>query len=291
VLDSSYTAAGTIVLADFVSNSRGISGVSADDSRVNAAGYHKLMGLEKIDLSQSSVAQALSVAKTDVSQLADVDAANSTDTNAHTLGVVLGSNDSISTTGFASNTPVWGYYSFNATVYDQKWSDTNGLSGASLQTQILLARGTDFSGINPTGFVTVSGATSGNDTLAGTSGNDVLQGGQGSDSLTGGLGADIFRFAKNDLGIDTLADFSKTQGDKVDLSGILQDSGFNVLSNLATFLQLSTDGSGNAVLKVDPYGESNFTSTAQTIVFANAAASGLPGVGLLSLFEDCVLVI
>jgi hypothetical protein len=290
VLDSSYTAAGTIVLADFVSNSRGISGVSADDSRVNAAGYHKLMGLEKIDLSQSSAAQALSVAKTDVSQLADVDAANVTDTNAHTLGVVLGSNDSISTTGFASNTPVWGYYSFNATVYDQKWSDTNGQTGNSLETLILYARGTNFSGINPTGFTAVSGATSGNDTLTGTTGNDVLQGGQGNDSLTGGQGADIFRFAKGDLGTDTVADFSKTLGDKVDLSGILQGSAFNALSNLSSYLQLSTDGSGNAVLKVDTYGESNFASPAQTIVFANAASSGLTGVTLATLFDERVIV-
>jgi hypothetical protein len=290
VLDSSYTAAGTIVLADFVSNSRGISGVSADDSRVNAAGYHKLMGFEKIDLSQSSAAQALSVAKTDVSQLADVDAANSTDTNAHTLGVVLGSNDSISTTGFASNTPVWGYYSFNATVYDQKWSDTNGQTGNSLETLILYARGTHFSSVTPTGFALVSGATSGNDTLTGTTGNDVLQGGQGNDSLTGGLGADIFRFAKGDLGADTVADFSKTLGDKVDLSGLLQGSAFNALSNLSTYLQLSTDGSGNAVLKVDTYGESNFASPAQTIVFANAASSGLTGVTLATLFDERVIV-
>jgi hypothetical protein len=127
-------------------------------------------------------------------------------------------------------------------------------------------------------------------TPTGTTGNDVLQGGQGNDSLTGGLGADIFRFAKGDLGADTVADFSKTLGDKVDLSGLLQGSAFNALSNLSTYLQLSTDGSGNAVLKVDTYGESNFASPAQTIVFANAASSGLTGVTLATLFDERVFV-
>jgi len=290
VLDSSYTIAGTIVLADFVSNSRGISGNATNDARVNAAGYHKLMGLEKIDLSQSTAAQALVVARSDVSQLADVDAANTTHTNAHTLGVVLGSNDSISTTGFASNTPVWGYYSFNGTVYDQRWSDTNGQSGNSLETLILYARGTNFSGVNPTGFGTVAGATSGNNTLAGTSGNDVLQGGLGDDSLTGNAGADIFRFAKGDLGNDTVTDFTKSQGDKVDLSGLLQGSGFSLATNLANYLQLTTNASGNAVLKIDVYGESNFNSPAQTIVFANGATSGLTTPSLSTLFDERVIV-
>jgi len=70
----------------------------------------------------------------------------------------------------------------------------------------------------------------------------------------------------------------------------LQGTGFNVLSNLATFLQLSTDGSGNAVLKVDPYGESNFTTPAQTVVFANAAASGLTSPSLATLFDERVFV-
>ena len=120
--------------------------------------------------------------------------------------------------------------------------------------------------------------------------NDVLQGGQGNDSLSGGLGADIFRFAKGDVGTDMVTDFSKTLGDKVDLSGILQGSAFNALSNLSTYLQLSTDGSGNAVLKVDTYGESNFASPAQTMVFANGATSGLTSVSLATLFDERVFV-
>jgi hypothetical protein len=60
---------------------------------------------------------------------------------------------------------------------------------------------------------------------------------------------------------------------------------------MGRFWQLSTDGSGNAVLKVDTYGESNFTSTAQTIVFANAAASGLTGVNLLTLLDERVIMV
>jgi hypothetical protein len=45
------------------------------------------------------------------------------------------------------------------------------------KTYTLYARGTNFSGVNPSGFSLVSGATSGNDTLAGGSGTNVLLGG------------------------------------------------------------------------------------------------------------------
>ena len=290
VLDSTYSGSNTLVLADFVSNSRGISGVAVDDARVNAAGFHKLMGFEQIDLSQSTAAQSITISKSDVSQLANVDSNNVTDTNAHTLGVVLGSGDTITTTGFASNSGAWGYYTFNTTVYDQKWTDTNGLTGNSLETIILYARGTNISSVTPAGFGLVSSASSGNDTLTGTSGNDILQGGQGNDNLTGGLGADIFRFIKGELGLDTVTDFSKTQGDKIDLSGILQGSGFDLAINLTSFLQLSNDSSGNAVLRIDTYGESNFSSPSVIVTFSNAVSSGLTTPSLATLFGERVIV-
>jgi len=266
----------TMVLADHVSNARGNGADATANARVNAAGYHKLSGFEQLVLSESPTAQALTVDAADVNQLSD----------SNTLGVVLGSNDSMTTTGFDnSNASTWGYYSFNSVVYEQRWIKVDGSN-----TYTLYARGTNFSGVNPAGFSLVSGATSGNDTLTGTSGNDVLQGGQGNDNLTGGLGADIFRFAKGDVGTDTVTDFSKALGDKVDLSGILQGSIFNVLSNLSSFLELSADGSGNALLKVDIFGESNYASPTQTIVFANGASSGLTGVSLATLFDERVFV-
>jgi Ca2+-binding RTX toxin-like protein len=64
----------------------------------------------------------------------------------------------------------------------------------------------------------------GNDTLAGGEGNDTLIGGSGQDNLTGGAGSDYFDFnALAEMGLtatthDVIADFNRTEGDKIDLS-------------------------------------------------------------------------
>jgi serralysin len=62
----------------------------------------------------------------------------------------------------------------------------------------------------------------GNDTLKGGGGNDTLVGGVGADKLYGGSGADTFQFQSykhsDMLGRDTIYDFSRAQGDKIDLS-------------------------------------------------------------------------
>ena len=64
----------------------------------------------------------------------------------------------------------------------------------------------------------------GNDTLTGGGGNDTLVGGVGADELTGGAGADRFIFSalaqSTGLETDTLFDFSRLEGDRIDLSAI-----------------------------------------------------------------------
>ncbi len=65
----------------------------------------------------------------------------------------------------------------------------------------------------------------GADKLFGGTGSDKLDGGNGHDALTGGLGKDFFIFHSTDgAGKGTLADdimdFSRAQGDKIDLSDI-----------------------------------------------------------------------
>ncbi|GCL43650.1 DUF4347 domain-containing protein [Dolichospermum planctonicum] len=85
-----------------------------------------------------------------------------------------------------------------------------------------------------TGPLTLTGdATSNN--LVGGSGNDTFLGMGGNDTLTGGLGADRFRFNSPSDGMDTITDFSKADGDKIELFGI----GFNSL--------VWTDGVSNAL--------------------------------------------
>ncbi|MHC5672321.1 choice-of-anchor Q domain-containing protein, partial [Nostoc sp.] len=67
---------------------------------------------------------------------------------------------------------------------------------------------------------TING-NSGNDLLQGGTGNDLLIGGKGNDTLVGGMGADSFLFNTNaafnsaTVGIDTIADFNHSQGDKI----------------------------------------------------------------------------
>lgn len=272
--DSGYSGASTIVLADLVSNARGMSGNATADARVNAAGYHKLMGFEQIDLSGSTAAQSLAVAAADVNQLSE----------SNTLGVVLGANDSITASGFASTSATWGYYSYNNVVYDQRWTQTSGAD-----TYTLYARG----GALPS-FSQVAGATNAADTLSGTSGNDLLQGGQGNDTLSGGAGADIFRFIKDELGADTITDFDKSQGDKLDLSQLLGGAGMDgsLASSVGQYLQLSRVGTGNdAVLKVDVDGLGDFAAPELSISFSGGWVSGnLSADSLTKLIDDRVIL-
>jgi VCBS repeat-containing protein len=71
----------------------------------------------------------------------------------------------------------------------------------------------------------------GGQTLIGGGGNDVLIGVGGADTLIGGAGADTFTYVvladsprSGVTATDTITDFSKLQGDKVDLSSILTSS-------------------------------------------------------------------
>jgi hypothetical protein len=107
-LAATYNGTSSIILADFVSNARGMSNDVTANTRVNAAGFHKLQGFEAIDLSTSSARQVLTVTATDVNQLSD----------SNTLEVQLGLNDVLVASGFTSNTR--GTYSYNNNWYDQK---------------------------------------------------------------------------------------------------------------------------------------------------------------------------
>ena len=68
----------------------------------------------------------------------------------------------------------------------------------------------------------------GNDRLFGQGGDDTLMGGGGRDELQGGTGADVFRFDKlsDSAGAarDVIADLSKAEGDRIDLSRFDVDS-------------------------------------------------------------------
>ena len=68
----------------------------------------------------------------------------------------------------------------------------------------------------------------GNDKIHGNGGDDILNGGRGVDNLWGDSGADTFMFTSRS-GHDNVNDFSRAEGDKIDLSGVAEISGYRDL--------------------------------------------------------------
>lgn len=375
-LHSAFTE-GVFNLSDYVSNARGISGGvsgtgNADDVRVNANGYHELLGFEKLDFSQSTAKQTITVVAADVDQLAEKNLLVDPNRAANTsnLYALLGSNDYLLANGFGSFSR--GYWKdADGVVYDRRYSQTGGSVGAG-DTANLYVRGGDdapelgntasagsymadggsttlsfafnetmdvraltanqfnithsggtvaatsavmasagltvgysagqlsgvlrlvYSGSNvvdqegdqlrfkdisvgTNAAETINGSAqsnaqallgnAGNDSITGGSGDDLLVGGAGNDSLTGGLGADTFRFIPFENGNDTVSDFNLTEGDKIDLRGLLTDVGFN-LNDMTRYLRMDT-GVNQVQLKIDTLGTGNFSTPDMTITLLN----------------------
>jgi len=82
---------------------------------------------------------------------------------------------------------------------------------------------------------------SGSDLLVGGDDNDILVGGIGNDVLSGGQGADTFAFNAGETGsgnVDTIVDYNAAEGDKLDLSALLDIAlGKNVTDYKSHFRQ------------------------------------------------------
>ncbi|GAP95481.1 Ig-like domain-containing protein [Leptolyngbya sp. NIES-2104] len=112
-----------------------------------------------------------------------------------------------------------------ATANTRDGNDTVTLLGTYATATVSLGGGNDsFTGGNGADTVNAGAGNDsligggGNDRLVGEAGDDTLNGGLGNDTLIGGLGRDLFVIGRG-LGSDTIADFSRTQGDKIGLSG------------------------------------------------------------------------
>lgn len=112
----------------------------------------------------------------------------------------------------------------------------------------------------------------GADTLNGGAGNDVLWGGAGADHLTGGAGADLFVFkALSDSAVpvaarDLIADFSRTQGDRIDLRGIDAHEGLGG-DQAFRFVGSAAFSASAGELRIDRY-------AAQTVVSGDVNGDG-----------------
>lgn len=107
---------------------------------------------------------------------------------------------------------------------------------------------------------------SGKDTIYGHDGDDTLMGGLDHDDLYGGSGADtfVFEFATSFDVWDEIHDFSVGQGDRLDLSDVLSNIGFNAGSDdITDFVKISDNGT-HSYLRIDLDGNgAGFTQIAR----------------------------
>jgi hypothetical protein len=86
----------------------------------------------------------------------------------------------------------------------------------------------------------------GDDILSGGDQNDFLIGGPGSDIMTGGAGSDTFKYLSGDLGngVDTITDFSISDGDVLDLAALFGPG--PLTGNLGDYLKIDNIKSGSS---------------------------------------------
>ncbi|MFN6487254.1 MULTISPECIES: choice-of-anchor D domain-containing protein [unclassified Nostoc] len=131
--------------------------------------------------------------------------------------------------------------------------------------------------INGQGGNDILDGKSGDDLLRGGTGNDLLIGGKGNDTLVGGIGADSFVYNTNAaftsaaVGIDTIADFNHSEGDKIALAKTTFNAITSVVgtgfSNASDFQVTSLGALSNAVIVYDPM-------TGQLLYNQNGSAAG-----------------
>ncbi len=92
----------------------------------------------------------------------------------------------------------------------------------------------------------------GDDTLLGNGNSDILYGGAGNDIYTGGKGADRFIIGQ---GVDRITDYNGVDGDKIDLSLILDGSDNKLMNNLEDYIRVNVQDN---TIHVDQSGNSNF---------------------------------
>jgi Ca2+-binding RTX toxin-like protein len=113
----------------------------------------------------------------------------------------------------------------------------------------------DYIKANHSSLSTESGRTGGNDVIDGGAGDDIIYGQEGDDIISGGSGNNILSggsgtdtFIISNGAHDTILDYSKLEGDKVDISGILDEGAgdrLNVVSNANGSVKLEILDSSN----------------------------------------------
>jgi Ca2+-binding RTX toxin-like protein len=144
---------------------------------------------------------------------------------------------------------------------------TGASAGVTVSLAVTSAQNTGGDGTDTLNSVENLVGSSFDDSLTGNSANNVLNGAAGDDILTGGSGADIFRWTTDSLNspdapfTDTITDFSRTQGDKLDLSAVLTGDSSDDLSDYLTFATLGSDVVVSVYADGNPSGIADITIT------------------------------
>ncbi|MBK8188744.1 MAG: tandem-95 repeat protein [Cellvibrio sp.] len=186
------------------------------------------------------------------------------------------SSYSLGTAAYSINTTATGIADVQEILAGSSIDDTLTGGGGTSSDMLFGGAGNDTLTTTGSGTHLLVGG-SGNDTLTGGTGADVLLGGSGNDSLTGGAGVDVFVWKLADKGIagspatDTVADFTESATDKLNISDLLQGENSG---NLTNYLHLTYDSGTNATtVHISSSGgySSGFSNslTDQTIVLSN----------------------
>jgi surface adhesion protein len=109
----------------------------------------------------------------------------------------------------------------------------------------------------------------GDNIIQSLAGDDTLVGNAGSDTLTGGLGSDTFDYNSNNDGHDIITDFSLSEGDKLDISDLVD---YQVNNNLADFVSVENIGN-DSIVHIDSDGENGTGESYVSITLSNTTLS------------------
>lgn len=87
------------------------------------------------------------------------------------------------------------------------------------------------------------------DTFAGGAAADYFHGGDGANTFTGGSGADSFLFTGTSASVETITDFTPSQGDLIDLSGVLD----GLSTRLTDYVRIRRSGA-DALMEISAAG-------------------------------------
>jgi RTX calcium-binding nonapeptide repeat (4 copies) len=124
-------------------------------------------------------------------------------------------------------------------------------------TSITLTGSAQHIDASATSGVSITSNNTGNVVIGGA-GDDTFHLGRGGDAVAGGAGADIFSYAETPWAGGYITDFNASQGDEIDVSGLLAKSGYSGSDPFADgYLKYTADANGNAELWSDVHQSGN----------------------------------